>query len=556
MMKTRKVLSALLALLLLLAGGMTAFAEVAPAAPADEHEPYEETVTITVIGDITDQVRKNTLRDEYTMEDNPWQDAYRDYLNIEREYLWITSSADEYTMKRNLSLTSGDIPDILMVSPTEFQQLLEADVLLEIGSLYDAYASERVKNRVSEYGEIAWDYVRGEDGEIYGIPTGGGIANDERGFVWIRKDWLEKLDLAIPTNYDEFMAVVEAFVTQDPDGNGQDDTFGIAFCNKLLENNVTMRYWFNMFHADYNSWREDEDGTLRYDALRPEMKEALVALNALYEKGWIDPEFGVKDSSAIAMDIANSKVGIVFGRNWAPLSNVLMDTITAQEEADFICVPTNILGVDGEPAQSYITSSVSGMYVISKDCKNPEALIKMINLYLDLYETQYATYGITSDGREMWHLATMPTFQSPLKNMNNMIYGDKYLKGEVTEDEITPEQLQTAKNVQSYLDGDRSMWPNYRIFAYDGPNNSAEYHVLDAYNDFDAFSFLDGYLGSTTQSMIDYMSILDSMKEEAFIKIIIGDSDPDAFDAFVEEWYAAGGQQITDEVNEWYQDHK
>lgn len=30
----------------------------------------------------------------------------------------------------------------------------------------------------------------------------------------------------------------------------------------------------------------------------------------------------------------------------------------------------------------------------------------------------------------------------------------------------------------------------------------------------------------------------------------------DAFDKFVEDWYAQGGDKITEEVNEWYQSVK
>lgn len=37
------------------------------------------------------------------------------------------------------------------------------------------------------------------------------------------------------------------------------------------------------------------------------------------------------------------------------------------------------------------------------------------------------------------------------------------------------------------------------------------------------------------------------------IKIITGQTTADEFDTVVESWYSAGGQDMTDEVNEWYQ---
>ncbi len=45
--------------------------------------------------------------------------------------------------------------------------------------------------------------------------------------MWIRQDWLDKLGLEAPRTWDELVQVAEAFVTQDPDGNGEDDTIGI-----------------------------------------------------------------------------------------------------------------------------------------------------------------------------------------------------------------------------------------------------------------------------------------------------------------------------------------
>lgn len=45
--------------------------------------------------------------------------------------------------------------------------------------------------------------------------------------MWIRQDWLDNLGLEVPRTWDELAAVAEAFVTQDPDGNGEDDTIGI-----------------------------------------------------------------------------------------------------------------------------------------------------------------------------------------------------------------------------------------------------------------------------------------------------------------------------------------
>ena len=62
------------------------------------------------------------------------------------------------------------------------------------------------------------------DGSLYGLPEPPPLPRRE-GLV-IRKDWLDKLGLAVPTSPEELMAVAVAFTEQDPDGNGKKDTFG------------------------------------------------------------------------------------------------------------------------------------------------------------------------------------------------------------------------------------------------------------------------------------------------------------------------------------------
>ncbi|WP_135557373.1 type 2 periplasmic-binding domain-containing protein [Paenibacillus cymbidii] len=45
---------------------------------------------------------------------------------------------------------------------------------------------------------------------------------------YIRKDWLDKLGLAIPQSYDDYVKVLKAFRNNDPDGNGKKDTYGFT----------------------------------------------------------------------------------------------------------------------------------------------------------------------------------------------------------------------------------------------------------------------------------------------------------------------------------------
>lgn len=56
--------------------------------------------------------------------------------------------------------------------------------------------------------------------------------------------------------------------------------------------------------------------------------------------------------------------------------------------------------------------------------------------------------------------------------------------------------------------------------------------------------------------MISRQSELNKLRDNTFLAIIMGESPVDYFDTFVEQWKAQGGDEISAEVNEWYQSEK
>jgi putative aldouronate transport system substrate-binding protein len=53
-----------------------------------------------------------------------------------------------------------------------------------------------------------------------------------------------------------------------------------------------------------------------------------------------------------------------------------------------------------------------------------------------------------------------------------------------------------------------------------------------------------------TESMQLKWASLEKMEQEALLKILMNEESVDYFDKFVSDWNAAGGEQITKEVNE------
>ena len=127
----------------------------------------------------------------------------------------------------NLCIGSNTIPELMNVNAEQYRALLKYDLIQPIGTYYEDYASDKLKSYVESGGEALQKVICNEDGEMMAIPapniTAGGVNE-----MWIRQDWLDNLGLEAPRTWDEMVAVAEAFVKEDPDGNGKKDTAGLA----------------------------------------------------------------------------------------------------------------------------------------------------------------------------------------------------------------------------------------------------------------------------------------------------------------------------------------
>ena len=88
---------------------------------------------------------------------------------------------------------------------------------------------ERVPHMFESVKEFAaaLELMRRDDGQIWAIPaTFASLAGPT---PWIRYDWLENLGLDVPETFEDPKDVLIAFTNDDPDGNGEDNTWGTSY---------------------------------------------------------------------------------------------------------------------------------------------------------------------------------------------------------------------------------------------------------------------------------------------------------------------------------------
>ena len=514
---------------------------------------YPEEVTVHLGGSMNPNAK---LPEGMTYEENSYIDKLRNDLNINVVYDWVASSSD-YNEKMNLCIGSNTIPELMNVNAEQYRALLKYDLIQPIGKYYENYASDKLKSYIESGGEALQKVICNEDGEMMAIPapniTAGGVNE-----MWIRQDWLDKLGLEAPRTWDELVKVAEAFVTQDPDGNGEDDTIGILgpsnsdHMNAIGGNQYGLDPLFSSFQSYPQYWLQGEDGTVEYGSIQPETRDALEKISELYTNKLIDPEMLVRSDSK--EPLLAGKVGIFFGPWW---SGYTVADATLAGAADWQAYFTP-LSEDGN-YYTHMAEPTTQYVVASKACKNPEAAFKIVN-YVIKNEQKWVDEGVSTT--EMGTADFYPLYNTYDNADEIEVSYDvltKYLAGEITMDDVDfsthkllKSDMEAVKKLKKepYDDFSLDKWnldsdiaknnlPRLvAILVGDAPSVNEKYvPVYNAYN-------------GQTETMETKWANLKKMEEETFSKIVMGKADISEFDTFVENWKSQGGDQILKEINE------
>ena len=513
---------------------------------------YDPAIDISFVRGVDDDLSTNILPKTpgETIESNRWLDLYRQELGINVSYDWTVKGGyvdDTYKQKINVTLSSGDLPDVTPVTSAQVKQLAEADSIEDMTAYWNQYASDLTKDIYASEGSAVLNSAT-IDGKLMAIPN---IESSQEStqYLWIRKDWLDKLGLKVPGTMEELLRVSEAFTKQDPDGNGRNDTYGLAITKDLYSGCMGTEGFFAGYHAYPNFWME-KDGKLVWGSVQPEMKAALQALASMYADGQIDKEFGVKDGGMVAETIASGKAGINFGEQWNPMYP-LISNYNNDPRADWTGYP--LVSADSEMVKVPLKFRTSLYLAVRKGYEHPEALIKMINLHLEKNwgeNNEFGTYYMPRENGNagVWKFSPVTPYP-PTKNLDAFLEIEEGRKAGDTS-QIKGEAAVIESNLQAWKAGDASQWGWEKIYGEKGM-----FGCLKEYQEKGQL-MVEGFAGAPTPTMVERKATLEKMEKEVFVKIIMGESSIEEFDKFVSDWNQLGGADITEEVNEWYQSVK
>ena len=519
----------------------------AAASSDDIWAKYDPPITVTSVFSLSAFIEEALAEKPDVLEDNVWTRGYRSDLGIETEFLW-TVPGSQYDEKLSIAIAANDLPDVIPTNAIQFKLLVDSGVAMDITTLFEDYASPLTQKMQELDNHISISQAT-VDNRLYALPLIYGNVDNSQ-LLWIRADWLRTLDREAPQTIDELVELAEAFVNDDPDRNGQDDTLGLGLVKELFGGFAGLNGLFEAFGAYPGGWLEDSSGKLVYGDIQPEMKAALIRVAEMFEAGLIDREFVVKDGGKVAEGTTNGNIGMLFGQHWIPFWP-LQDSKNRNPNADWRPFP--LPSADGTPPRTMLGGSAQRYYVLNSEMKNPEAAVKLLNyfikkyssLYSPDYELKYIGSTGTTDRRvdESWEYGIIQSWQ-PNENIVFWDLTKKYL--ETKDPQYIENSLikQFSIDIAAYLAGENDAhWSTYAWIGPDGP-----YSVIKGYFDNDQ-TIQDAYIRANTLSMTERGAALTQLRVETFTKIITGTESPDTFDEYVATWKRLGGDDITNEVN-------
>src|ERR1700738_3598216 len=140
-----------------------------------------------------------------------------------------TATLTDFETKLTAAATAHKLPDLVIDDAAQLGNFESQGIILPIDRTKFAGADQLT--------DLAWKSATDLHGQAYAVPF-----SAQANVLLVRKDWLDKLGLQPPKTWDDLAAVAKAFTTQDPDGNGKADTYGLAVPGSTARG-YTSWYW-------------------------------------------------------------------------------------------------------------------------------------------------------------------------------------------------------------------------------------------------------------------------------------------------------------------------
>lgn len=420
------------------------------------------------------------------------------------------------TEKVNVAMASGDFPDVVTgaYGTSATQQWIDDGMVISLNDYMDSFPS--MKAWLENYDWSA------QNGKYYGMPfiVQYSVANT---LIVMRQDWLDNLGLSYPQTLDEMKDVMLAFTNDDPDGDGQNNTYGYT-----AEKPGQFDWVFFAYGLPYADYSLDENDQVIPVFEDPAFVKGMTYIKELWDAGAIDPELMLNDMSKKEEKFYQGKAGMMP----APLFRHVTRHENSVRELfpdASICYDLSPAGPDG--ARGLSKQGKSGMMTcITAACKNPDKAAAFVD------------FMVSEEGNNLLRLGIEGIHYT--KDGDEIVFNEE----ERAKDAFSPNGWAHALAWGSFY------WPlesNY--IPVTDPNRERALHTVDLATQCQ----VPNLIKQKTQVEIENGAAVDDIYTQYFSDMLQGKlSIEEGVEQLSKSWRSQGGEEILEAVNAEYQKTK
>lgn len=453
--------------------------------------------------------------------------ALEELTGYEVEITWVPNSS--YGDKLSITLASDDIPDILIATTGRESSIISA---VKKGAFW------QLDDYLDDYPELAKmnEEIKlnsSFNGDTYGIYRSRDVI---RSGIIIRRDWLNNLGMEAPTTVDEFTEMLRAFKNNDPDGNGQDDTYGLTIPKwDGLNNNGPFDIIANWFGVP-NVTEVDNKGNVTYDFQSEEYMEFLDYMKMLFDEGLINQDFAVLSTDDWNNDFISGRAGCIIDTQSRAMSiaSLMAKSNGVEEGSEWVTLLGNVKSDNGDTILP--TSGFAGQLMIPKQAVETEERLKEVLDFIDKTNTEEGCI-LLNKGIEGVHYTMENGEYAPLVN----------------EDEAV--QKQNSANLASFAQLGTGVAGYALPVKLSGTQLESERIAIR-----DGQEWRDKAVFCETSSLISDVATqksatLNNIIADARIQYISGQIDKAGLEAEFDRWMTSGGSEVLEDLTKLYKEN-
>lgn len=467
--------------------------------------------TVTVLQRLAGTTAPSLPREE----NRHWQQL-EERLGVRWEPTFVPAPA--YEERLAVDTAGGELTDLTTIyldaAPAQNRAILQG----AYADLTDYLTGDALAEypNLARYPDRVWQNSR-IGGRLYGVPR---LLENGPPILFMRQNWATDAGIPQPRNAEEFLQLMKAFTQDDPDGNGQPDTWGLG---GVTGTDFAYGFFAQVFRVP-NGWRRNPDGSLTHAIETDEFRQTVAFLRQMFEAGIYHPDSATMSTS----EVRDLQVGGRIGAYQGVYTGLPQPVIGQRDRLRQATPPGEAVGLvpfghDGGEGVAYNTPGYAGHVMISAQAgQDPERVQELLRI-LDYFaappfseEWNFLWYGIEgvhydleSDGR---HVRTEQAQTDGVLTFNNILYGSVPF--------YYPHRPEEARYIQE-------LFGELVAIGIDNPT-----------------------WGLTSLTAVEETVVLNQLRSERINAIVQGRESLDAIDQLISDWRSRGGDQIRQEYEE------